>query len=607
MADLLTRLMLNTQQFDQNLGNSSKQIQGFQQKINTFSSGAISSFTKFAGGVGLAMGGMEAFNKTIASTQTTGDAFEKTITQSKSSIDLFFTSIAKGDFSKFIDGLKNTIIQSGILAEQLDELATKSLFTNKELSDLMLQKKIQDNIAKDKTKSDAERNAALEKSRKLQVDINNLSRDLAKQEKNTGYALLNTAIAEQGFKGKVSNSMWDSVTNESNRDIVQIGAAEIDRRKAEIEKETTTKIVGGGAVGGTAVKILTKKGEALKKEFDKWIKTTDGQTKLFYKNFLEMPDDDKSKFAAAVQRFKNSNNLIGNISDSEFELNRIDSRINGGYNANNKTIIPKDSISGYKKQLEDLYKQLDLSTSDELSRQLKIKIIEIQKIIDESEERLAKMFYVPPKLNDKINVGGKSIKGDLANGNIKIKGVDPSVISSNYSYADSLNTVATQLNTITSLTGEGAASWANWASTVMTSIATAIPMIAALTTAKKAEANANAEAAITGVGSSVAAIPILGPIMAVAAIGSIIAAFASIPKFASGGIIGGSSFIGDNMIARVNSGEMILNGTQQRNLFNLLDGKGGSIGSSGSVEFKISGKDLVGTLNNQMSKTNKYK
>ena len=141
----------------------------------------------------------------------------------------------------------------------------------------------------------------------------------------------------------------------------------------------------------------------------------------------------------------------------------------------------------------------------------------------------------------------------------------------------------------------------------MTSIATAIPMIAALTTAKNAEATANAKAAATGAASSVAAIPILGPIMAVAAIGSIIAAFASIPKFATGGIIGGSSFIGDNMIARVNSGEMILNGTQQRNLFNLLDGKGGSIGSSASVEFKISGKDLVGTLNNQMSKTNKYK
>ena len=141
----------------------------------------------------------------------------------------------------------------------------------------------------------------------------------------------------------------------------------------------------------------------------------------------------------------------------------------------------------------------------------------------------------------------------------------------------------------------------------MTSIATAIPMIAALTTAKNAEATANANAAVTAGASSVASIPILGPIMAVAAVGSIIAAFASIPKFATGGIIGGSSFIGDNMIARVNSGEMILNGTQQKNLFNLLDGKGNVTGSSGEVVFKIAGKDLVGNLNNQMSKTNKYK
>ena len=33
MADLITRLLLNTQQFDNNLGKSTKQIQGFQQKI----------------------------------------------------------------------------------------------------------------------------------------------------------------------------------------------------------------------------------------------------------------------------------------------------------------------------------------------------------------------------------------------------------------------------------------------------------------------------------------------------------------------------------------------------------------------------------------------
>ena len=42
-------------------------------------------------------------------------------------------------------------------------------------------------------------------------------------------------------------------------------------------------------------------------------------------------------------------------------------------------------------------------------------------------------------------------------------------------------------------------------------------------------------------------------------------------SYAEGGIIGGSSYSGDRLIARVNSGEMVLNTRQQRNLFNLLD------------------------------------
>lgn len=41
--------------------------------------------------------------------------------------------------------------------------------------------------------------------------------------------------------------------------------------------------------------------------------------------------------------------------------------------------------------------------------------------------------------------------------------------------------------------------------------------------------------------------------------------------YAEGGIVGGSSYAGDRINARLNSGEMVLNQRQQRNLFNLLD------------------------------------
>ena len=65
--------------------------------------------------------------------------------------------------------------------------------------------------------------------------------------------------------------------------------------------------------------------------------------------------------------------------------------------------------------------------------------------------------------------------------------------------------------------------------------------------------------------------------------------------YANGGIVGDSSYSGDRLFARVNSGEMILNNSQQRNLFNLLDSdtmpqKGGT---NVTVQGVIRGSDLI--------------
>ena len=58
--------------------------------------------------------------------------------------------------------------------------------------------------------------------------------------------------------------------------------------------------------------------------------------------------------------------------------------------------------------------------------------------------------------------------------------------------------------------------------------------------------------------------------------------------FAEGGIVGGNSFTGDRILARVNSGEMILNRNQQAALFN----------GGGQVKFVIEGSQLKGVLDN---------
>ena len=81
-------------------------------------------------------------------------------------------------------------------------------------------------------------------------------------------------------------------------------------------------------------------------------------------------------------------------------------------------------------------------------------------------------------------------------------------------------------------------------------------------------------------------------------------------QFAQGGIVGGTSYTGDNVIARVNSGEMILNKAQQNRLWSFINsGEMGAVrpavnlaqvsGSEQRYKFEIEGRKLVGVLANE--------
>lgn len=108
--------------------------------------------------------------------------------------------------------------------------------------------------------------------------------------------------------------------------------------------------------------------------------------------------------------------------------------------------------------------------------------------------------------------------------------------------------------------------------------------------------------AIASATASGASMPFPANIAAIAAgIAAVVAGFAMVFScFADGGIVGGQTTIGDYNLARVNKGEMILNGTQQKRLFSILDGaqQSGSTIGSGSVQFKIKGQALKGVLKN---------
>lgn len=153
-----------------------------------------------------------------------------------------------------------------------------------------------------------------------------------------------------------------------------------------------------------------------------------------------------------------------------------------------------------------------------------------------------------------------------------------------------LENISSILGSLGGLINQSSDNMGQWALSSAANIAQMIVQLQALATAQGVASAFSAPwptslAAVTTVIATVASI------------------FSSLPQFAEGGIIGGSSYFGDRLLARVNSGEMILNQKQQRRLYDLTTSDGGTTVSLGVS--RIQGSDLYLALSNYMKKTGK--
>jgi hypothetical protein len=76
-------------------------------------------------------------------------------------------------------------------------------------------------------------------------------------------------------------------------------------------------------------------------------------------------------------------------------------------------------------------------------------------------------------------------------------------------------------------------------------------------------------------------------------------------KFENGGIVGGSSFYGDKILARVNSGELILNQNQQSSLYGKLNTGDGNSSSGFVASTRLNGSDLLVVIERAEKKKNR--
>lgn len=606
MSDIVTRLLLKTNDFDANLNKSKKNVNGFQSDIAKMSGVAVSGVMKFAGVLGIAVTASEGFNKVMNSSQTLGDEYARTMDGLKGGVDQFFYSIGSGDWTPFMNGLSETIRLAREAYNAMDQLGnTKMSFSYFDAKNqAIVQEQI--TILKDKDSTEEQKKAARELLDKTLKDQEEIVGQYKRRSNNAIRAMVKAAIGLDGVDVSgidIDKVLKLDVSSAGDEQKAQLAKQykdfvdEYDRLKA---KFTTYETVGSGmnvhTVATTDAKAL---GEAISPMLAKY------QDAIQYNAILVKKSDEWLQNLINVSAAAEAAGR--NLSSMTKAANRASQSGTGGNPPKEK---PKGgSIAWYDSEISDLNKKLIAETDMQARATIQATINELEQkkvklkfVVDQEAFKIAHgemkdgALPIPIKPTyDKVPTHGKTGK------DFKLPKHDPLFkkedIDLNQEYAESLANISGVVVSMSGLFDDNTASVLQWGVSFLSTVGQAIPKILEMAGANEVEAETARKSAIANMsaaGGEVlkahAGIPFVGIALGLAGVAAIIAAMSSMPKYATGGIVPGTSFTGDKVPALLNSGEMILNGSQQSNLFHMLNS-----GLYGSLSQKItpSGNDDI--------------
>lgn len=649
MANLITRLIMDASKYDSGLQKAQKSIDKFIDKntsLNNVMKGAQGTIAKMAGTLGIAVGAGEAFNKVLNSSQVLGDATAATIESAKKSIDEFFYSLGSGDFSAFINGLDNIIAKSKEAHSALDQLGNTKIsfdFYESEFDEAIAKARLN---AKNKQLDEAERKKAfkawddeLKKKEEAGQTVANDALDALTKSIVVGTQLRASDINFEDFrkvmkidlKPSKSRSEAKSYWTKQYEDYRKLAdRIESDRRVdvARTNDYGRTKSINDAAKiaqEGAAVKykdaiiyntLLNKlsddeliKLKELGKQYYSVSQLVSQQRQEFnestteFNNSITASAKAKETAAAAAAKAikeakeKNIDPFLGNE-----QLNEEIKAVISGKDAMSQEVL--DAI-GTGKTLPILTQPIQATMinsedevvegedpADALRRKLEMYTLAQSKIQEYTNMLSVANEEEKAYLNEQIEIWRRYSEeigiGTRRNGTDEL--------------ASDLDKVSDALIRMGGLSDSVFGSMLSYVGGISGAVVSAIPAIEALTASQMIQANANTKAAVSGAASSVANIPIVGPMLAVSAVASVLAAIMNIPNFAEGGIVGGHNYM-DGITARVSSGEMFINEADQKKLYDSIHS--GDLGGGNSGRTVITGEQIVTVVNNYGKRTGK--
>lgn len=579
MADLVTRLLLNSSQFDNSIRQSTQQIQQFQAVGRNITA----TVGKFAGILGVAMGATEIFNRAVNSSRETQQDWNTVVGTAKTTVDNFFSSLYSGDWTVFENGILNAIglaqryttaLQNAKMAMDIGETKADRLEAERNNFEYLITKK---------GISNGERTDAYNKYMELS------KQEILERESKSKYfwSQFQEILKSKGVTGiesaEQARKLYEDLIDPSTQLYKDLENYSRKKSEAKDSKRLGMLMMSTGAgVGTEALDRYTKGVEELENVTDKSLENMLRFQNIFTSDISEQVKDLIDKSITFIDK---AGTIKKDMSDATQDYKDALAEQSKGTSIKATTKLQEGSIAWINEQISKKQVEFNmaLNTNDRIRIQKELDSLTNQKRTIELDFK----YNQPVTAESTVNPFDTSFKG-LDKIESPFKKED---IKTNTDYAQSLAAIASIMGSVTNMTSEGAAAWLSWGANVVTSIASAIPAIQTMITAQTAQAGTAAVA-------SAAQTPVVGWLLAGAAVASVLAAIASLPSFSEGGIFAGNNTIGDYNLARVNAGEMILNNRQQRNLFNLLDGSGSNKMAGGEVSFKIKGTELVGVLNN---------
>ena len=339
-------------------------------------------------------------------------------------------------------------------------------------------------------------------------------------------------------------------------------------------------------------------------------------------NYLEignLTDEEKKNLTTYIAKIKEiqKSNLQKSLKEDISDITKKDTSIADKFNLGNSHRYKQTN----KEQFDDLVKQFD-----ELTAKRKEKADEAQKLgieLDFSEldsqqaelsSKIANMAKKAKNDADFDNVfDGLNDIGDLASGIQSIGTAFDDVKNPLDAFIKGIGVITQMMQAYKTITEIVTIAQDLFATSTTTAAAADTAATTIETTNSAAKTSAASGEAIANATASGAKLPFPANIAAIAAgVAAVIAALGAISgAFATGGIVGGSgasTTMGDNTLIRVNRGEMVLNNRQQARLFKMLDGglSLNTISAGGTVDFRISGSNLYGSLKNYSSMAKKH-